>query len=414
MNDHSDVPDVPAASDGPDAAGSPSPRPDRHRSRTVVASVVGVVAVLVLSVTIVAVWAKATVLRSEPIAELAGDALAEPEVQAALAAYLADQVAAAVDLEPRLVEVLPDALDRFAGVIAGAANAGVERALTRALGNDDLQQALVTIIERAHDRAMRVLEGDGLSGGITISDGQVSLNLLPLVGRGLTSLQAAGLLQDLDVPVLTVDGDPDEQIAELSSALGRDLPAGFGQLVVYESDKVADGQAAVQSAQRMLTLAERAVWVLVVLSLVLIAATMLIAARRWRAALVLGLGTAATMIVLRSAVRRVVDEAPDLVRRPGAKAALDAILRGASASLLALAGVVLLVALLVIAVAVLRGRWRDDDLVLVAAVLVGAVTVALLGASLLGLVVGIVVGVGVVLLARWLLTRRDEPAPATP
>ena len=72
------VEDAPAAADSSAAAG-------RQRGRTVGAAVLGVVAVLVLSITLVAVWAKATVLRAEPVADLVGDALAEPEVQSALA-----------------------------------------------------------------------------------------------------------------------------------------------------------------------------------------------------------------------------------------------------------------------------------------------------------------------------------------
>jgi hypothetical protein len=166
----------------------------------------------------------------------------------------------------------------------------------------------------------------------------------------------------------------------------------------------------VQSAQRLLAIAQRGVWVLVALSIVLVAATILVAARRWRAAIVLGVGTAATMIVLRSAVREVVADAPNLVRRPGARAATEAILRGASTSLLRLAGVVLLVALAVVALALLRTRWRRDDVVLVAAVALGAATVAVLGVSIVALVLGVIVGVAVPYVVRWLL----PPPPVQP
>ena len=416
MDDPPTDPADPAAVASPEPAEAP-PSTGRARSRTVIAAVIGVVAVLVLSVTIVAVWAKATVLRSERVAALAGDALAEPEVQTALAAYLTDQVSASVDLDDRLTALLPDALDRFSPVIADAATTAVERGLTRVLSDEDVQRILQATIQRAWDRALRILEGDGLTDGVTITDDQVSLNLLPLVGRGLSALQSVGVLQDVEIPPLTVDGDPAEQIAALSSALGRDLPTDFAQLVVYQSDSVSNAQEAVQSAQRIFALAQRAVWLLVALSVVLVAATIIVAARRWRAALVLGLGTAAMMIVLRTAVRRVTDEAPDLVIRPGAKAALDAMLGGASASLLRLAGIVLILALVTVAASLARTHWRRPDLVVVAAVLLGAVTVAVVGATIVGLLLGIAVAVGVVLLARWLLPPaqpRDEPHDVPP
>jgi hypothetical protein len=390
----------------------------RQRGRTIGAAVIGVVAVLVLSVTIVAVWAKATVLRAEPVADLVGDALEEPEVQAALATYITETVANAVDLESVVTSILPSQLARFAPAIAGGAETVVERRLTEVLGTETVRNIVTTVVERAHNRAMRLLEGDGLVDGITVQNGEVTVNLLPLVGRGLEAVQSAGLLSDVQLPELTADGDPAQQIAELSAALGRDLNPDLGQLVVYRSESLESAQETVQNAQRILALAERAVWVLVVLSVVLIAATILVAARRWRAALVLGLGTAAAMVLLRTAVREVAADAPNLVRRPGAKAALGAILDGASATLLRLAGVVLIIALLVVALTLLRTRWRRQDLVLTVAVVVGTALVAVLGVRLWSIALGVAVGIAVAFVARRVLPPAapppTEPSTAPP
>lgn len=135
----------------------------------------GVLTVVVLVLTVVAVWAHATVLRPEPVAELVGDAIVEPEVQAALAGYLADQVSASVDVEAALSERLPEELDRFALPLAAGATAAVERALARVLATPAVQQTVTTLVERAHSRAMRVLEGGGLADGINVSGGEVSI-----------------------------------------------------------------------------------------------------------------------------------------------------------------------------------------------------------------------------------------------
>jgi hypothetical protein len=396
---------APPAPDGPARS---------QRPRTIIATVLGILTVIVMAVTVVAVWARATVLRSEPVAELVGDAIAEPEVQAALAAYLADQVAASVDLDARLTELLPDSLDRFAVPIASGANAAVERALERVLATPQVHDAITTLVERAHRRAMQVLEGDGLADGVNVSGGEVSINLLPLIAQGLAALQSAGLLDDVVVPELSADGDPDEQAATLSAALGRDLPNDFGQLVVYRSDSVEQASASVQTAQRLLVLAERAMWLLVIASIVLVAATILVAARRWRATLVLALGMAAAMVLIRSTVREVVSGTSDLALAPGAKAATRAIVGGASTSLMRLAGVLLLIALVVVAAVVLRRRQWRTDLVLVTAVLLGAVTVAVIGLGLWGLLTGIVVGIAVPIAARWLLPNRPPSSAAAP
>jgi hypothetical protein len=66
---------------------------------------------------------------------------------------------------------------------------------------------------------MRVLEGDGLVDGVNVSE-EVSINPLLLIARGLTALQSTGLLEDVVVPELSSDGEPDEQRAALSAALG--------------------------------------------------------------------------------------------------------------------------------------------------------------------------------------------------
>jgi hypothetical protein len=396
----------------PIATAPPPTAPRGGRARAVIASVLGVLAVILLVVGVVGVWAKATVLRSESVANLVGAAIAEPDVQAALAAYLADQAKGAVDLETRLESLLPTQLDRFAAPIAAGANAAVERVIGRVLAEERTQEAIKTLVERAHARAMRLLEGDGLADGVNVADGQVTINLLPLVADGLTALQSIGLLDGVDVPKLTADGDPAEQTAQLEAALDRDLPAGFGQLVVYESDSVQAKQEALSTAQRILVIAQRAIWLVLILAVVLTAATILVAPRRLRATFVLALCVAGAMVLLRSSVREVVSQARDLAKTPGSKAAVDAIIGGAGNSLKRLAGLLLVVALITVAAAVLyRRRWRDD-LVLVAAVMVGTLTVALLGVNLWSLIIGLVIGVAIPIAAHWALpARRSAPDP---
>jgi hypothetical protein len=378
------------------------------RIRGAVAIGLGVLTIVVLIPTTVAVWAQATIFDSEKVASIAGDALAEPEVSAALADYVTEQVFAAVDIDAVVSDLLPDQLARLAPVIADGARTAVDRALTNVMSDPDVQRVLTEVVERAHRRAMQLLEGDGLVDGITVVDGEVSVNMLPLVGRGLTKLQDLGLFSDLEVPQMTADGNPDEQIAALEDATGRDLPDDFGQLVVYQSDTLADRQASLQSAQQTVAFAKRAVWVLVALTVVLLAATIVVARDRWRAVLVLGLSGIAAMVFIRSAVRRVADDAPDLAARPGGRAAIAAMLEGGTAGLLRLAGLLLIVAAAAVALALLRRRFRRGDLILVGAILLGVVVVAVLGISIVSLMVGMGLAIVSILLARRYLP--EQPA----
>jgi hypothetical protein len=280
------------------------------------------------------------------------------------------------------------------------------------LSDPDVQQVITDVVERAHQRALRLLEGDGLVDGITVVDGEVTVNMLPLIARGLTRLQGLGLFSDLQVPELTADGNPADQIAALEEATGRDLRDDFGQLVVYRSDTLADRQASLQNAQRTFAFAKRAVWLLVALTIVLVAFTIVVARNRWRAVLLLGLGGIVAMVFVRSAARRVVDDAPDLAARPGGRASISAIVEGASTGLLRLAGLLLIVAAVAVALALLRRRWRRGDLVLVGAIVLGTVVVAVLGISIVSLLVGVGLAIVAVLLARRYLP--EQPAATSP
>ncbi len=382
--------------------------------RGVGAAICGVLAVVLLLVSAIAVWARVTVFDSDRVAGIVGDALAEPEVSQALADRVTEQVFAAVDVDSFLDSVLPDQLTRLAPVISGGLEDAVDRAMTRVFESPDVQELLTNLVRRAHAAAMRLLEGDGLVDGISVVNGAVTLNLVPLISRGLVRLQGFGLLSDVDVPEATAEGDPDQQIADLSAALGRPLPDDFGQLVVYRSDRLADAQTSLQEAQRTLVLVKRAFWVLLLATAVFLALTMVLARDRWRAALFLGLGAVAAMVIARTIVRRVRDDAPELVVRPGAKAALTSILDDAASGLLRAFGVVLGLAIVLAVIAFLHRRRRRDDLTLMVAVAAGAVTVALLGFSVWTLLAGIVVGAAVIFGARWLwpVATPTPPAPA--
>jgi hypothetical protein len=381
------------------------------RLRSIAAGVVGVLAVLLLLVSAIAVWARATVFDSDKVAALVGDALAEPEVDAALADKVTEQVFAAVDVESLLTNLLPSSIDRLAPVMTAGVRAAVDQGLTQLFETPEIQELVTNLVRRAHSAAMSLLQGDGLLDGVSVQDGAVTLNLLPLIERGLARVQSFGLLSDVELPELTADGDPQQQIADLEAALGRDLPDDFGQLVVYRSDRLADAQATVENAQRMLVLAKRALVVLLIATVFLIALTIVLARERWRAAMLLGLGAVVAMVVARTAVRRVRDDAPELLERPGAKAALGSILDGAASGLLRIFGIVLLVGAVVTLIAFFRRHRQRRDLVLIGAVLAGVIVVGLLGFSIWALLIGILAGVGLVFLVRELWPEADQPTP---
>ncbi len=184
-------------------------------------------------------------------------ALDEPGVTDALAVRLTDTVMSAVDLESILNSVLPPALQRLTPTLVGGATQLVEQRLTDRLADPDTRAALVLVFERAYRAFLDVLEGDGLVDGITVVDGEITVNFLPVVADGLQALQRFGLLDDVTIPELTREGDPSQQIADLEQALGRDLSDDFAQVVVYRSDSLASAGETVDRVQQVLIVVKR-------------------------------------------------------------------------------------------------------------------------------------------------------------
>ena len=381
--------------------------------RSVVSAICGVLAVVALTLALIGIWARATVFDSDKVGEIVSSALTDPEVQAGLATWVTDQAFTAVDVESGVSNVLPGNLDRLAPTLTAGAQRAVDQALTRALANPDVQQLLTQAVERAHSALMQLLNGDGLVDGITVQDGAVTVNMLPLVSRALTFVQGLGLFDQLEVPELTRAGDPTTQIAELESATGRDLPENFGQLTVFESDRLAEAQASVENAQRTVALLKRATWVLAALAVVFLVATLVLARNRLRAGLWLALGCIVGMVLSRAVVHRVVDDAPSLVLGAAGRAAIADILGQATTGLLRLTGLIAIIAALVVVWTLFQRGWIGGDLLLVGAVVLGLAVVVVIGFSLWSVLLGVVLAVGAVLLVPRLTASRRQVAPTT-
>ena len=142
--------------------------------------------------------------------------------------------------------LVEDILPPARSLADGGARSRVEETVSGLLASDTAQQLLLATIRQAHGAMMRLLEGDGLFGdGISVIDGRVTLNTLPLFDTVLHTLQDAGVISpDRDLPELSVDGVPSEQRQDLAARFGTTLPAEFGQLTVYETRTIDQGAEA--------------------------------------------------------------------------------------------------------------------------------------------------------------------------
>lgn len=325
-----------------------------RRVRSGLAALMGVLAVVGLLTSVFAVWAQAVIFDSSAVGDAVEDALAEPEVTAALAAELTDQTIEAADLERRIDDLLPEDLSPLAPALVGGVRTAIDDRLEDVLAAESTRALVVRVAEGSHARLMRVLDGDGVADGVTVSDDEVQVNLLPLVGLGLREVQDLGYLGDVEVPVLAADGDPEEQIAALERSFGRDLPVDFGQLTVYRGEAVAKAGETVATARRALLLAKRALAVVIVVTLASYAATMVLAVRRARTVLVLSLASVAVLLVARALTRAVLQEAPVVAVSPGARAAIAATLTSLASGLFTILTLAIVTGVAVAAVAFLR------------------------------------------------------------
>ncbi|MFV0308601.1 MAG: hypothetical protein ACK5OX_12755, partial [Desertimonas sp.] len=262
------------------------PAASRHgRGRRVIAGVVGVIAVGLTGLAVLGLWARATVLRTDATADVVVEALDDPDARAAVADTVTDAALSVVDIDSLVTGVLPDMLDGLGQPVAAAVHQAVDRDMRAALALPAVRSMVGDLTEDAHRSALALLRGDGLPGGLAVDDGEVTFNTVPLVVRALGSVQQLGLLDDVELPEISAQTDPSDAIAELSDALGRDLPADFGQVVVYRGDAVERAETSVANAQHTVVIAQRGLWLLVALALVGLVGTVVLAPSRGRAVL---------------------------------------------------------------------------------------------------------------------------------
>ena len=279
-------------------------RQDRERGwwrRTVVAALV-VLACIVLVASVVGIWARRNFLDTGRFVDRAGPLIEEPAVQEALAFRLTEQLMTLIDPEELFAEALPERGQILAVPLANAVEGFVRDRVESFIASDAFERLWVGAIRIAHEGAVRVLKGE--SEAVTTGDGQITLNLLPVINAVLAKITAASpeiLGREVDLPDVSVDEIPDKAIARLEDALGVDLGDDFGQFTVYDQGKLA-------AAQDAIDLFDRLVVVLLPLGLVLAGLTLWLSRRRRRTLLQLSAGLALGMVLIRRVGFRLKDE----------------------------------------------------------------------------------------------------------
>lgn len=331
----------------------------RAAPRAIGAFIAGSVGIVGLLNSTVALWAEDTVFDPATAGVIVDEVLARPEVTASLADWVAVEVFTLADVDGVVNGFLPDDLASLSSVIVDSARDAVASRIIVMLRSPSLRERLVDVATEAHRVAIRLFEGEGLASGIAVADGEVRLNLLPLIPLGVDAAQQLGFLTDVDVPELE-RGNHALQLAQIESVLGRDLPDEFGRVVVYRSDAVEQAGRTLQEAQRVVAVVHRAMVVVLVASGVSLIAAVILARRRPRAVALLATANIAGVLVALAMLELLADRAGRVPSAPGGRAAVDAVLETMAASLqrslIFLAGVSIVV---VVGAAIFLARSPD-------------------------------------------------------
>jgi hypothetical protein len=351
---------APAAADAeagaPTAAGAASPatedlepagkqRRGKGRMRKVLVGLLVFLTALSVVLGGVTWWVHRTVFDTDKWLSIVGPLPQEPGVSDALAASIVKNVSETVNLQARVTEALPDQLAPLVGPVFDRVRTGIESRLSDFVASDTFTKAWVQVNRVAHDAAIRVLRGE-TERVITGPDGEVRLNLVPLLYKALDFLQehASWALRGHTVPT-DVDplSDPQGAVAALSAEFGRSLPPDFAQPVVFTSAKLHTAQQAVHLFDVLFVVS-------LILPLVLAAIALLVSKTRRRTAVQLAVAAALAVVLAFAVVNRLERAIVDGIRNPNARPAardtLNAALHG-----LRVAFVVLLVVALVVAIA---------------------------------------------------------------
>jgi hypothetical protein len=326
-------------------------RARRGRARSLSAALITVVACLAITVTVPAVWTYRTLFVTDAFVDRVTPIGFDPAVTPVLSDRLTTQIFGLIDVEAIVADALPPRGQVLAGPLTGGIEDFVREKVNEVLSSDRFRDRWIQANRFAHTQIVAILRDE--SEIVDTEGGRVVLNLLPIVNEALQRIEsrASGLFQkDVDLPEVTGGEVPDEVRERISLALGVQVPEDFGEIVVFESDRLAAAQDAV-------SFFDRAIVFLVILTVVLIALTLLMSRRRRRTLLQLVVGSMVGIVVVRRLAIWVEDEVVELAQRPDGKGALAAIADQVLGSFFSVTATVIVVGLTILAIALITGPY---------------------------------------------------------
>ena len=357
----------------------PSMDPHRLRLRSWVAAVLVVLTSLSLALSTVSVWTHQTLFNTDEFMEVVDGALDDPALAAALSSEVSDQVLTALDLQTRVA----NALDRLDSALSGALTSlapgdrvgeilgGTNRPTLSVLAPsvtqtlearlteeiDDLitseqfGEVLSRIVSEAHRAAVALIRSESAQfEDVYVQDGEVRLNLLGVIGSVLQDVRSdiEPYLPDVNLPD-ALTGSIENATSQLADSLKAELPEDFGQVTIMSADTLDEIQSIGDTADRF-------VIVSILLTVVLLAATMVVSPHRRRTLIHLAIGTVVAIVLALIAVRSTRSAIIEQITDPNAEQTADTLLADLIDDLRSFAMIVVSVAVVVGLGAFIAGR----------------------------------------------------------
>jgi hypothetical protein len=190
----------------------------RTRWRSIAAAVCVVVAALLTVPAGIAFWGQRTLNDGQRYLDTVGPLVESPQVQEAISTKAINAIEAQVDVEAILNDafagVITDRprLQKLVGPLSGAVNGLIEREVREFVASDAFADVWIRVNTRAQQGLVRVLKGD-TSGAVSVQGDQVVLDVSDVIDQVKARLVARGLTVVQNVPI----PDTDKQIVLLDA-----------------------------------------------------------------------------------------------------------------------------------------------------------------------------------------------------
>jgi hypothetical protein len=237
------------------------------------------------------IWAHQTVLNTNRFVATLKPVINDPAFINTVSTTVADQVNTALNVQQRVTQALPAKQEFLAVPLTTAFTTVTDKIVSQVLSSNAFQRAWPVVLGKVHSQLVALLRGD--TKNLVIENGQLKVNLFPVITRTLTRLQQAarGLIKfKAPLPTDTEAKSPSVARQQLSKALGRTLPPTFGTVVLATSSQL-------DKAKQLVKAFDFLVIAIPVLTLVLAVLSLLLSLNRLRTLIELGIGLVVAFLV---------------------------------------------------------------------------------------------------------------------